>query len=66
MIPPNKAVLPEPEAGLPDDPSEGMTERQKDELKALKEAAGEMYDPTLSREQADHEIGKLREIVGRE
>lgn len=66
MIPPSKAVLPEPEAQEPGAGAETMTERQKEELRALKEAAGEPFDPTLSRSQADHEIGKLREIVGRE
>ncbi|GGL66787.1 DUF3072 domain-containing protein [Wenxinia marina] len=64
MIPPSKAVLPEPEAERSGEGAEAMTSRQEEELKALCDRTGEVFDPSLSRSQADHRIGKLREIAG--
>ena len=47
-----------------DDPGEPMTDAQAEQLRLLCEEVGEVFDPSLSRDAAEHQIRRLQRAGG--
>ena len=53
----------DPSLGLGPDPEEEMTEKQAVELRELTSEAGEAFDGSLTRRQAERRIAHLKEYL---